>query len=294
MPTESTARPSAGSIIAAALVLIYLASLVLTAFTSPDGLQVSADPDAARMPLWAVLLPSAAGIILTALLPARAYNQPAFPDEPGRLRLTTVLLLALAVLYPLLSRLLPLIPEDVILLKFVMLLVIPGILVLVLRRAVVIERTDGAWRWWAPGIVILVWFALSQLAPWNPPFDASGIDRTYLIMAAIATAITAGIGEELFFRRWLQTRLEALITPAAGLGLASLLFALMHFSTHSSSGAGEYGSWQVLIDAARMIVVQGTFGVMLGLMWLRYRNLLAIILVHLLVNGWGVLVALVA
>ena len=68
--------------------------------------------------------------------------------------------------------------------------------------------------------------------------------------------------------------------------MTSVLFGLMHLSSH---GTGE-----VLVDIARVIAIQGTFGWFLGVLWWRYRNLTLIIGAHLLSNGWGVITYLMA
>lgn len=48
-----------------------------------------------------------------------------------------------------------------------------------------------------------------------------------LAVVALITALTAGVGEELFSRRWLQTRLEAALGGWPGILVASLVFAFM-------------------------------------------------------------------
>ncbi|SJN37028.1 Abortive infection protein [Micrococcus lylae] len=106
-----------------------------------------------------------------------------------------------------------------------------------------------------------------------------------MIIGATATAVTAGVGEELFFRLWLQTRLEALLGAPAGIALASTFFGLMHLTSH--------GSGNLMLDVAQVVVVQGTFGLFLGILWWRFRNLWFTILAHLITNGWPVLVWLV-
>ena len=174
--------------------------------------------------------------------------------------------------------------EDYILAKAALLIALPALLVLTVRRSVRIHRGSGAWRWWAPAVVVVVWFLLAELAPWNPIYDPGDVDPTFLIIAATATALTASVGEELFFRRWLQTRLEAGLGVWAGIGVTSVLFGLMHLGSH--------GTGQIWLDVAQVIAVQGTFGWFVGVMWWRYRNLTMVILVHLLSNGWGVLVHL--
>ena len=267
------------------LLLLFLASLVLVVVESPEGIRLSADPGSPLVPLWAVLLPQVVGIALTLLLPPSRNPQPVRMGKPRNFRASTIILVAIAVLFPLLGSLLPLLPEDLILLKFAMLILVPAVTVAFCRKAVHIARRTGAWRWWAPAVVIAVWMILSEFMPWAEPFDAAAYDLQALIIGAVATAITASIGEELFYRRWLQTRLEAVAGPWLGLAMVSLLFALMHFTTHA-------GGDNLALETAQMIVFQGSFGLLVGLMWMRYRNLLAIILIHLIANGWGIAAAL--
>lgn len=106
-----------------------------------------------------------------------------------------------------------------------------------------------------------------------------------MLVAAVATAFTAGVGEEPFYRRWLPSRLEAGLGAWTGIIVTVLAFALMHLGSHDTS--------DLPIDIARVIVVQGSFGLFLGIMWWRYRNLAAIIGVHIIANGWAVAAALI-
>jgi membrane protease YdiL (CAAX protease family) len=55
---------------------------------------------------------------------------------------------------------------------------------------------------------------------------------------------------------------------------------------------GSHGSGAPRLDVARVIVIQGSFGMFVGVMWWRYRNLAAVILIHIISNGWAVAVAL--
>ena len=107
-----------------------------------------------------------------------------------------------------------------------------------------------------------------------------------LIIAATATAVTAGIGEEVLFRRLLQTRLEALAGPWTGILAASLLFGLMHVFSH-----GDGPLWA---NAAQVIALQGTTGIALGVIWSRWRRLWPCVLAHILLNGFAVLLHLLS
>ncbi|WP_235436417.1 CPBP family intramembrane glutamic endopeptidase [Arthrobacter sp. RIT-PI-e] len=198
--------------------------------------------------------------------------------------MTTTGLVVLAALFPLVTVAVPLMGETYVLGKLILLMIVPAVLMLAVRGSVSITWGRDSSRWWAPAIVIVVWTLLSQVASWNPGFDLAGLDVAFVLTAAIATAITAGVGEELFYRRWLQTRLEALLGGWPGIVVTSVVFALMHLGSH--------GTGAPLLDVARVIVVQGSFGLFVGVMWWRYRNLTAIIVVHIISNGWAVAAAL--
>lgn len=58
----------------------------------------------------------------------------------------------------------------------------------------------------------------------------------------------------------------------------------MHVLSH---GGGAW--WE---SAARVIALQGTTGIALGLMWRRWRRLWVCVLAHVLLNGLGVLLHL--
>ena len=254
-------------------------SLATVLVALPSGAPVSRDPGAPTVPWWVTLLPAAAGIALTLLIPPRPAPQPAIGTSPARLASSLWALLAIAALFPVLVLALDIGGSPAYLLVKFLLITVAAAAVVAAVKGVRIDRASGTWRWWAPALVIVVWTALSQIAPWNPSASAPDVDPVYFAVAALLTALTAGVGEELFYRRWLQTRLEAALGAWPGIALTALLFALMH--------VGSHGSGDVLLDLARVVVVQGSFGLLVGIMWWRYRNLTAIIVVHLIVNGWG-------
>lgn len=199
---------------------------------------------------------------------------------------STAILITLALAFPFLVGLLGLAASEwYVLAKLVLLILIPGIVVAIFR-GVRLDREPAGWRWWAPAIVLVAWVLLAQVAPWNPGHDLTGVDPATLVISGIATAITAGLGEELFYRRWLQTRLEAWLGAAPGIALTALLFALMHLGSH--------GTGAPLLDVARVVVAQGSFGLFVGVLWWRYRNLAAIVAAHLIMNGWAVAVHLLS
>lgn len=277
----STEHPKIiGRVVAGACAALWLASLVLVLVRLPEGTPVSADPGAPAVPTWVTVLPAAVGIGLALLLPPRAPRLPVVSTRPRSLAIRTVVLLGLALAFPAVAAAVGVGAEAYVLLKVLFLVVAPVLLVLIVRHAVRIEAAPAAWRWWAPITVVAVWTLLSQVAPWNLPYDPGDIDPLLLVVAATTTALTAGVGEELFYRRWLQSHLEATLGPWPGIALASLLFALMHLASH--------GTGDLVLDSARAIVNQGSFGLLMGILWWRYRNLVLVIVAHVIVNGWAV------
>ena len=95
----------------------------------------------------------------------------------------------------------------------------------------------------------------------------------------------AGLAEELMYRRFLQTRLEALAGRWTGILVASILFGLMHTFSHGDGALAE--------NAVRAIAMNGTTGLALGVMWSRWRRIWVCVLAHVLLNGFGVLLHLV-
>lgn len=285
--TGIAARTAAGD---RPLVLMLLAAgfalaIGMTILRSPEGVVVSADPGFAPRPVPLLLVPALAAALLTVLLPRGEGGAGTAVRRPRAARAETGLLLALVVAFPLLVPLLPR-PEDYVLLKAVLFLVVaPLVLGPGARRAGPSVAADRpATRPWPLLLPPLVLAGLATLGPFSAGSPSTWPPLAMLLIAAVATAITAGLGEELVYRRFLQTRLEALLGPWTALLLASLLFGLMHATSH-----GEGPLWA---SAAQAVAMQGTTGIALGLMWRRWRRLWVCVLAHVLLNGLGVLLHL--
>ena len=247
MPADLRPRAGADARTAASgrpLVLVLLAAVFVlaigvTILRSPEGVVVSSDPGYAPRPVPLQLVPALAAALLTVLLPRGEGGAGAAVRRPRSARVETGLLLALVLAFPLLAPLLPL-PEDYVLLKAALFLVVaPLVLWLSARRAgPSIDVDRPATRTWPVLLPPLVLAGLATVGPFSSGSPSAWPPPAVLLVAAVATAITAGLGEELMYRRFLQTRLEALLGPWAGLLLASLLFGLMH-----TTGRGEGALW---------------------------------------------------
>jgi membrane protease YdiL (CAAX protease family) len=94
-----------------------------------------------------------------------------------------------------------------------------------------------------------------------------------------------GLVEEFFFRAVLQERLSAFLrSDVAGLFLMALIFGLVHAPGIVLRGAGiDEGlgtNPAVLTAVAYTVAVHAVAAFMFGILWLRTRNLLAVMLVH--------------
>lgn len=278
--------PRAGAATAAASALAAAAALALLVVVAPDGLRSSADDGAPTVPYWHLLLPTAVALALTRLLPPHAPALAPRLVDTRRVVVAVAVLLTCAAAFPVVvaasgvGR-----SAEYHLVKLVLVVALPGAVVLATRGSLARPWPRAAWRWWAPALVVLVWTALAQAAPWLRHPDYSAYPTELLVAAAVATALTAGVGEELLYRVWLQTRLEALLGRWGGIALGALAFALMHVGSRHGQGP--------LVEVAGALVVQGlTLGLVAGYLWSRYRNVALTIALHVLANGYTVAVTL--
>ncbi|HZZ35336.1 MAG TPA: CPBP family intramembrane glutamic endopeptidase [Caulobacteraceae bacterium] len=105
--------------------------------------------------------------------------------------------------------------------------------------------------------------------------------------AFIWLAVEAGLCEEFLFRAVLQTRLAAVLkSELAAVFLGAVLFALAHVpGLWLRSGADVIGHSPSVIEViAYAVAVLSPAGVLMGVMWLRTRSLLLVVLLHALID----------
>lgn len=141
----------------------------------------------------------------------------------------------------------------------------------------------GVWRWIAPIPALVVFAYLALLSPLAGPLPQAEDypDPVVLVIIASITFFTANVVEELFYRVMLQTRLEAALGRWPGIVLTSLLFALMHLPTHGQSDSALAG---LPLTLGAIMVQQGVFGLFVGYLWSRYRNVWVLIAAHSIIN----------
>ncbi|RJL33091.1 CPBP family intramembrane glutamic endopeptidase [Bailinhaonella thermotolerans] len=245
--------------------------------TGHTEIKPSADPGAAGVPLLAAILPPLAAIVLTRLVPPRAEPPLPLAGLPRqRIAREAWALVGAAAVFSAVVAGRP--GQDWYpLAKLLLLLVVPLVVLRLSRgggpRARAIPRPVV---WLAPLPAMAAWFVLSHFGPLATPLTQDLPDPVTLAVASLVTLLTASVLEEIFYRGWLQTRLETLYGRWPAILGSSLLFALMHTTRLDWSDVG--------FGLASMVAVQGVFGLMQGYLWARYRNIWAVILVHVVVN----------
>lgn len=100
-------------------------------------------------------------------------------------------------------------------------------------------------------------------------------------------ALEAGLNEEFLYRAVLQTRLAALFrSPAAGVAVAALLFGLAHAPGLFLRGGPGVDGWShdPLQVVAYTIAMLSPMGVLFGVIYMRTKSLLLVVLLHGLVD----------
>ncbi|MFF5265154.1 CPBP family intramembrane glutamic endopeptidase [Actinomadura viridis] len=273
--TSTDSRRAAPSPMTAAGLAAFMLAYAFLVATGDTEIVPSADPGASGVSLWAVALPPLAALVLARLVaPARDVPSPLAGLPENRLRREAWTLVAAALL---LALVLPL--GDVLYLpaKLLLLLAVPLLAFRLTRQDGPRARTfPTPVTWIAPISAVLAWFVLSQVWPFASPLTQDLPDPVTLAVASLITFLTASVLEEVFYRGWLQTRLEVLYGTWPAIMASALLFALMH-SARIEAGAPLHG-------LAAIVANQGLFGLMLGYLWARYRNLWVIVLVHTVTN----------
>ncbi|MFX0064246.1 MAG: lysostaphin resistance A-like protein [Candidatus Hermodarchaeota archaeon] len=101
-----------------------------------------------------------------------------------------------------------------------------------------------------------------------------------MILFFVAAVITAPIYEELLFRQYSLSGLEAeKVTPGVALLLSSVFFGLIHTTTDLISGS--------LYFATVHLINTSTSGLILGFLLLKRRRIIYPIILHALINGYA-------
>ncbi|GAA2787975.1 CPBP family intramembrane glutamic endopeptidase [Crossiella cryophila] len=261
-----------GFILVGCLTTIF-GCLLLLLLTGHFSVHYTADHDG-TLPLWILTVPALLAIVATRFTPPTVKWENPFRLDPPRTRLEAAWLTALATAFAIVM-VLPGAPLWFLIAKPVLLIAIPLTLFWYLRRN---GGKRERWcpmtptRWIAPLVPAAVFLGLTYLLGAYPESRLIPDVQTILVVFLFNAVI-----EELFFRRWLQTRLEAVLGLWPGIVLAAVLWAVWHIGIQSHHGVG--------LGVLTVLAGHGVRGMFLGYLWARYRNFPVLLLVHGVINA---------
>ncbi|GAB3960451.1 hypothetical protein GCM10029978_009760 [Actinoallomurus acanthiterrae] len=276
MVLTNAARRLPASLMTYAGVAVFALAYAWRLSTGNTEITQSSDPGAASSSLWTAVLPPLTAIALARLIsPVRKVPTPLADLPRPRLHRESWLLVMVAALQALVA---PLTQGGLYpLVKVLFLLVIPLVALRVIRRGgPKAKAVPAPVAWLAPLPAVLAWFLLAHVGPLAVPLTQNLADPVTLVIGSLITLLTASVLEEVFYRGWLQTRLEALYGRWPAIMASSLLFALMHSSRIEDDDP--------LLGLTSIVAVQGMFGLMQGYLWARYRNFWVIVFIHVVTN----------
>lgn len=268
-------RARRGAVVLAAGTAIYGGALLVVAFAGDGRLRYTAD-NADTVPMWHPWIPTVVGIALV-LLNRHPPAPPACDAIGKRVRVEAVALLALALCFTVLLDVLgPQEPRYTVL-KLGLLLCGPAAVFAVTRRWTQTPARQERRAGWLPLLPVIGWSTCHLLLSATRPAGESGMEPLTLVVVVVIGFLLNAVLEELFYRRWLQSRWTVLlggVWPA--IVLSSIVWASWHIAIQ---GGGD-----LLADLANVIANQGVTGLFLGLLWQRYRVLWPLLVVHGLMN----------
>jgi len=272
---------------------IILLSAIWLALTGNTDIRYSADHES-TVPVWTKWIPSLIGLIVIRLIPPSLQEARVDPLTDYRpIAWQTWVLLAAALLFPVLLALTGDTEGWYAAIKLVLLVAVPLAVFRLTKSATRLvqahsdaQRSDlGRWYWLGPILPLVAWFYLTYATPLaTPTSDYVWPDVVTLVVTVIIVFLINAVVEEMFYRVWLQSRLELLLGRWPAIVLASLVWAVWHVVIQGGRGLD--------IDLATAFSNQGVQGLFLGYLWSRYRNIWVLLIVHGAINALGILIAL--
>lgn len=251
--------------------LLILISLIYMLVVHNGMVQVSADFED-ETAIWQVWIIALFPLLMTLRPWDKEQIQPLYKEVPK----STWTLVTLAVVLILLMIVTPksYVFDLFYIYKLILLFAIP---IIIIKRDSVREimTIKTVRRWKEPLLVVVVWLVFYILSPLSEAATYE-IDFLTLLVGALISLILNAVVEELFYRKWLQSRLEAALGIWPAICVSAVLWALWHTGIQGSGG---------LIDStAHALVLHGMMGLFLGYFWAKYRNIWLLIFIHGMMN----------
>ena len=251
--------------------LLILISLIYMLLVHNGMVQVSADFED-ETAIWQVWIIALFPLLMTLRPWDKEKIQPLYKEVPK----STWTLVTLAVVLILLMIVTPksYVFDLFYIYKLILLFAIP---IIIIKRDSVREimTIKTVRRWKEPLLVVVVWLVFYILSPLSEAATYE-IDFLTLLIGALISLILNAVVEEFFYRKWLQSRLEAALGIWPAICVSAVLWALWHTGIQGSGG---------LIDStAHALVLHGMMGLFLGYFWAKYRNIWLLIFIHGMMN----------
>lgn len=294
--------PSRERIVLAGGLVVFLGSIGFLVLSGETKIPLGGDAEAgSHVLLWSIVVSTLLALAVTGVLPPRRpVPNPLEGATRDRLRsevgiglglfvLVVAIALGLHAFAPALSG------AGFVLSKFVFFVL--GTYALLRRYGDVPtlrapDHVSTSWYWAGPSAVAAIYILVTTVGPISAHWtiDSAFLDPSILVyvvaFSIVSNFVTAGLAEELFFRVYLQTRLEVLYGQWGGIVLAALCFALLHLPGRLAGLYGSMGSLTLegVTALAIVIVSNGTAGLVFGYVWARYRNFWILVAFHTGVN----------
>lgn len=259
--------------------VILIVSSIWIILSNNGRIIVSADFDDSLL-LWQHWLIVGIPFIILYFLPYKNQKSPCLHEgEKQTLKAQTHYLLFTALLYFLALIITP--AENVFdyfyIYKLIFLLFVPLIIFKWKPYKIKFYSHSAKKQWKFALIPVFVWIFMYYFSPWgSTESNTYEINFLILLTGALVSFLLNSVLEELFYRVWLQTRLELFLGTWPAICVSALLWAVWHVTIQSA------GTIDVTI--ANSIANHGLMGLFLGLLWSKYRNFWVLVIVHGLAN----------
>lgn len=239
----------------------------LAAAVTGRGLRYTAD-SMATVPWWQPWAPVAAGLLVALATPSRRAEAGA-PSNP---RPQAWALLACGVAFAAALIVLGPAEPNYTVLKLALLLAVPAAVFALDRRWGRRWPDPTARTGWTPAPAVIAYLAVYLALGDRGENFLAGVPVLDAVLLLLVGFAMNALLEEVFYRRWLLTRWRVVLGPWAAVALSAVVWASWHIAIQ--------GTGDLPLDAMNVLANQGVSGLFLGFLWLRYRVMWPLLVIH--------------